>query len=168
VRDVIVAIRRATLDDAAGIAAVLNDVVAERDYTILDGPFSTDAERAFLASLPARSAVFVPEREGAILGAQSIDLFSAASTAMGHVGTMGTWIRHDARGRGFGRRLAEASLAFAREHAYSKLVVQVLASNSRALAFYRALGFTDIGIARAHVFLNGALRDEIYLEKLLG
>jgi L-amino acid N-acyltransferase YncA len=157
-------IRQATADDAAGVAGVLNGVIAEREHTILDGPFSIEAERSFLASLPARSAVFVAERDGAVIGVQSLDLFSTVSTAMSHVATLGTWIGRGERGRGVGTRLADASFAFARAHAYRKILIQVLADNTSALAFYRRLGFADIGVARAHAMLNDSLYDEIYLE----
>jgi RimJ/RimL family protein N-acetyltransferase len=46
-------------------------------------------------------------------------------------------------------------------------VIQVLAVNSRALGFYRSLGFRDIGVARKHVKLADTLRDEVFLELLL-
>lgn len=162
-----VTIRRATVDDASNVAAVMNAVIAEQRYTLFDTPFSDEEERAFIVSLGPRSALFVAELDGRILGVQSMDLFVGFARSMGHVGTVGTWLLPDARGRGIGGRLAAASLAFAREQGYSKLVIQVLADNDRALRFYRGLGFTDIGVARQHVQLNGRLLDEIYLERML-
>ena len=64
-------------------------------------------------------------------------------------------------------KLSGASIGFARSNGYTKIVIQVLAGNDRALRFYRRLGFTDIGTARQHVRLAGQLHDEIYLELLL-
>ena len=80
---------------------------------------------------------------------------------------MGTWLRADARGRGLGRALAERSFAFASEHGYLKIVITVLASNTRARRFYAALGFREIGVAREHVQLGGELLDEVFMEKSL-
>jgi ribosomal protein S18 acetylase RimI-like enzyme len=80
---------------------------------------------------------------------------------------MGTWLRSDVRGRGFGRLLAEESFRFAENHGYRKIVIQVLSENERALRFYRSLGFRDIGIAKEHVLLSGKFHDEVYLEKSL-
>ena len=145
----------------------MNEVIADGGLTLFDQPFSEEDERRFIASLGQRSALHVAESEGAIIGVQSIDLFSSIARSLSHVATMGTWLRSDSRGRGIGRLLAAASLDFARAHAYEKIVVQVLADNERALRFYRALGFRDIGVARLHVKLAGQVHDEIYMEKML-
>ena len=158
-------VRRAIVDDAAQIAGVINSVIAEGDLTLFDTPFSEDDERRFIASLGERSALFVAEIAGAIVGVQSIDRFSVVARSMSHVATMGTWLRAEARGQGIGGRLADASLSFARANGYTKVVIQVLAHNGGALRFYRRLGFTDIGVARAHVRLGDRLLDEVYLEK---
>jgi RimJ/RimL family protein N-acetyltransferase len=163
-------IRRATVDAAAGVADVMNGVIAEGGLTIFDRPFSVEAERTFIAALGPRSALHVAAMRGRICGVQSIDLFASdapAARAMRHVATMGTWISAEARGRGIGRLLAVESFRFARAHAYSKILIQVLGTNTRALRFYRGLGFRDIGVARAHVALGGHLHDEVYLELLL-
>jgi phosphinothricin acetyltransferase len=162
-------IRRATVDDAAGVAAVMNGVIAEGGLTLFDRPFSDADERAFIASLGARSALLVAVRGGRICGVQSVDLFApaASATSMHHVATMGTWLAEDARGHGIGRRLATDSFQFALVHGYTKVIVQVLAGNARALRFYRGLGFEDIGVARRHVALRGAFHDEVYLERFL-
>lgn len=158
-------IRRATGDDAAAAAAVMNAVIAERQYTVFDRPFSVDEERAFIASLGDRQALFVAEVNGRVVGLQSMDLFfPLAGASMRHVGTLGTWLLPEARGRGLGLRMARQSVAFAREKGYEKLVVFVIASNRRARRFYEGLGFREIGVARRHVRLDDTMHDEVYLE----
>ena len=163
-------IRRAAPDDAAAVASVLNSVIREGRHTALTKPFTEGEERAFIAGLGDRSALFVAEVDGGIVGIQSIDPDAAAryTDSMRHVATVGTWIRADVRGTGIGRRLAEASLAFARAKAYRKIAIQVLADNERALRFYGGLGFERVGVARDHVRLRDGFRDVVYLEKLLG
>jgi RimJ/RimL family protein N-acetyltransferase len=158
-------IRTATADDAAAVAAVMNAVIAEGGLTLFDRPFSAAEERAFIESLGPRSALHVAEIDGAIAGVQSIDLYSNVAASMAHVATMGTWLKADARGRGLGRALAERSFAFAIAHGYTKILITVLAGNAPARKFYASLGFETIGIARAHVRLNGALHDEVLMEK---
>jgi ribosomal protein S18 acetylase RimI-like enzyme len=160
-------IRRATVEDAAAIATVLNGVIAEGNLTAFDQPFSVEQERQFITALGVTSALHVAEEKGTILGVQSVDRLSHWAASMSHVATMGTWLTPEARGRGIGRMLFTESVAFARASSYTKIVIQVLAINSRALGFYRRLGFTDIGVAKRHVRLAGALHDEIYLELLL-
>lgn len=161
-------IRQATVNDAAAVAAaVMNHVIGEGQFTLFDRPFSVDDERSFLASLGARSAVFVAQDDGGIVGVQSLDLYSSLTTSMSHVATMGTWLTQSARGRGIGRRLAAESFRFAKLCGYLKIVIQALAGNERALRLYSSLGFTRIGIAREHVSLNGFFPDEVLMEKCL-
>ena len=101
---------------------------------------------------------------GEAVGLQSVDLLLSFAPSMRHVGTIGTWLRSEARGCGLGHRMTKHSLAFAREQGYEKFVIQVLASNARARRFYRGLGFRDIGIARRHVRLGDDMHDEVYME----
>jgi L-amino acid N-acyltransferase YncA len=160
-------VRAATVNDAARVVDVLNGVIAEGKHTLFDAPFSEADERRFISSLGDRSALYVAELAGEIVGLQSIDVFLAYARSTRHVATMGTWLRADARGRGIGRLLAAESFDFARAHEYTKIVIHVLAGNQPALRFYRGLGFEDIGIARKHVQLAGRFHDEIYMEKHL-
>ncbi len=160
-------VRKATVDDAEQVSAVLNSVIAEGVLTLFDRPFSVEEERTFISALGTRSALYVAELESRILGVQSIDLYSSLSQSTSHVASMGTWLCGNARGHGIGQLLAMESFRFARSNGYAKIVIHVLAGNERALRFYRRLGFSDIGVARQHVRLRGTSHDEVYLEKLL-
>ena len=162
-----IAIRRATINDAGQAAQIINALISEGRYTIFDRAFSEEEETAFISSLSDRSALYVAESDGEIVGVQSIDLFMGFAESVRHVATIGTWLRSEYRGRGIGRLLAEESFRFARSKDYRKVVIQVLADNEAALRFYRKLGFEDIGIARQHVRLRDGFHDEMYLEKLL-
>ena len=157
-------IRRATPDDAEAASGVLNAVIAERRYTIFDRPFSVDEERQFIRSLGERQALFLAEVDGAAVGLQSVDLLVSFAPSMRHVGTIGTWLRPEARGRGLARRMSRSSIEFARQVGYEKFVIQVLASNSRARRFYEGLGFAEIGVARRHVRLGDEWHDEVFME----
>ena len=160
-------IRAATPRDAPDVARVLNGVIAEGRHTIFDRAFSVAEERAFLSGLGARDVVHIAIVDGEVVGVQSVSRFSTMSDALGHVATMGTWIGARHRGQGIGRSLADASVRFAVEHGYSKILIYVLAENARALGFYRSLGFAEIGVARNQVQLGGRFQDEVFLEKHL-
>ncbi len=162
-------VRRASPDDAGAVVSVLNSVILEGEHTALTHPFTEAEERAFIKGLCNRSALFAAWIDGAAVGIQSIEPDASAryTDSMRHVATVGTWIRAGLRGRGVGRRLAEASFAFARSHGYEKIAIQVLADNERALRFYAALGFERIGVARRHVRLGERFHDVVHLEKFL-
>ena len=54
------------------------------------------------------------------------------------------YVRPAARGIGLGKRLVEAAISFARQHAYAELRLDTLATMVPARALYRSLGFIEI------------------------
>jgi L-amino acid N-acyltransferase YncA len=159
-------VRRADLADAAGLAAVLNSVIAEKRCTALTGTWTAESEQAFLQGLGPRSEIFVAEVEGRIVGFQVLEPFVTYTSTMDHVVHLGTYVYAGFRGRGIGQRLAETSLAFARSHGYEKAVIYVLAHNERGLAYYRKLGFEERGVLRRQTRIDGVYYDEVFMEWL--
>jgi dephospho-CoA kinase len=156
--------RRNDIQDAAGLAAVLNSVIAERRHTALAGHWTPEAELAFLRTLGRRGEAFVAEVAGRIVGFQVIEPFAAYTSALEHVAILGTYLHADFRGRGIGRRLAEETLSFARAQGYEKSVIYVLADNKAALTYYRSLGFEEKGILTRQAKIDGQYHDEIFME----
>jgi L-amino acid N-acyltransferase YncA len=157
-------VRRDDIGDAAGIAEVLNSVIAEGRYTAITGHWTPEAEMAFLQSLGPRSEAFVAEVAGRVVGFQVIEPFAAYTSAMDHVAILGTYVCTDFRGRGIGHRLAQATFAFAREQGYEKAVIYVLAHNEGGLAYYRRLGFVEKGVLARQTRIDGAYHDEVFME----
>jgi RimJ/RimL family protein N-acetyltransferase len=161
-------IRRATVDDADGVAAVLRSVVSERVHSAIDRAWPADRQRSYLESLSNREAFHVAiAAPGTIVGYQSLDLYSPVLPSMAHVGQLGTFLLPEWRGQGVGRALFNATMLFAASVGYRKLVVQVRASNVAAQAFYRRLGFVACGRLRAQVTIDGADDDESVMELFL-
>ncbi len=159
-----IAIRRAILEDAAGISAVWEAIVAEKIYSAVDRVFTPDEQREYLGALSPREARFVAEDGGRIVGFQTLDRWSNFMTSTLHVGQLGTFVLKDYRGTGIGPRLAAATFDFARAHAYEKLVVFVRGSNSGAQAFYESLGFRECGRLTRQVEIDGKYDDEVLME----
>lgn len=162
-----VLIRRATPEDAESIACIWDVICAERVYTAVNRPFTPEQERAYIASLSDREGIFVAEVDGQVVGFQSLELWARYTDSFDHVGTLGTFVLPQWRGRGIGRRLAEHTLAFARAHGYEKLVVYVRAGNRGARAFYQSLGFAPRGILTRQVKIDGQYDDEVFMEMFL-
>ena len=157
-------VRRDDIQDAAGVAEVLNSVIAEGRYTALTGHWTPEAEQSFLQSLRPRSEVFVAEMAGRIVGFQVIEPFVSYTSTMNHVAHFGTYVRADHRGCGIGRKLAEATLSFARKQGYEKVVIYVMAGNDLGLAYYRKLGFEEKGVLRRQTKIDGIYHDEVFME----
>lgn len=158
-------VRRDDLKDAAGVADVLNNVIAAGRYTALTGHWTPEAELAFLQGfLGPRSELFVAEVAGRIVGFQCIEPFAAYTSTMDHVSILGTYVHADFRGGGIGRELAKATWAFARTHGYEKAVIYVLAHNESGLGYYRHLGFEERGVLARQTKIDGVYYDEVFLE----
>jgi len=157
-------VRRDDLQDAAGVADVLNSVIAEGRYTALTGHWTPEAEQAFLQGLGPRREVSVAEVAGRIAGFQVIEPFVTYTSTMDHVAHMGTYVCAEFRGRGIGRRLAACTLAFARAHGYEKSVIYVMADNEPGLAYYRSLGFEECGVLHRQVKIDGVYHDAVLME----
>jgi len=159
-------VRRGDLQDTAGVAGVLNEIIAAGRETVLTGHWTAEAERDFLQSLGPRSEVFVAEVAGRIAAFQVIEPFVTYTSAMAHVCHVGTYVRAPYRGQGIGRQLAARTLAFAREQGYEKSVVYVLAHNQAGQAYYRSLGFETRGVLARQAKIDGVYYDELFMECL--
>ena len=60
------------------------------------------------------------------------------------------WTEPSARGRGVGRSLVEAIVAFARTAGSTELLLEVTAGNDAAHALYRSCGFVDEDAGEPH------------------
>ncbi len=161
-------VRRDDIRDAAGVADVLNSVIAEGRRTALTGHWTPEAEQAFLQSLRPRSQVFVADVAGRVVGFQVIEPFVSYTSTMDHVAHWGTYVHADYRGRGIGRQLAEATLEFACNQGYEKAVIYVLADNTAGLAYYRSLGFEEKGVLTRQTKIDGVYHDEVFMELHFG
>ena len=161
-------VRRDSLDDASGLANVLNSIISEGRLTALSGHWTPDAELAFLQSLGPRSEIFCAEVAGRIVAFQVVEPFVTYTSTMDHVCHFGTYVLAGYRGRGIGKELAAATLAFARAEGYLKSVVYVLAHNEDGLAFYGSLGFQARGVLTAQTKIDGVYYDEVFMELHFG
>jgi L-amino acid N-acyltransferase YncA len=171
-------IRAGTLDDAPGIARLINAVIAEETPVLLTGAFADDEERAFLAALAPRGGFHVaeaatdpaatrpraaPPRE--IVAAQVFAPYAADMPAHAHVVEMGTWVDAAWRRRGLGRSLWEQTAALARERGFTKVFTDVRADNLESLAFHLAIGFSIVGTARGQAVIDGRVHDVVLIER---
>ena len=167
-------VRRATPADAAGVARILNEVIEDGRFSLLDTPFSEEAERAYIEALPERGFIHVGELPGeGIVGFETLEPYAGFVThELDHVATMGTWVDAGYRRRGIGRALWRATREAALADGFEKIVTDVRADNDGSLAFHRSLGFTVIGTARRQARMlrpDGAVdyMDVVLIERFL-
>ncbi|MFG3422508.1 GNAT family N-acetyltransferase [Micromonospora sp. NPDC049460] len=137
-------IRDATAEDWPRIWPFLREIVAAGEtYT---WPRDVDEERArtmWLVPPPGRTVVAV-DPDGAVLG--SAKLVPNQLGPGDHVANASFMVAPTAGGRGLGRALGEHVLALARADGYRAMQFNaVVATNTRAVALWRSLGFEVVG-----------------------
>lgn len=137
-------IRIATADDWSGIWPFLREIVAAgQTYT---WPRDVGAEQArgmWLVPAPGRTVVAV-EADGTVLGSAKLTPNQLGPGA--HVANASFMVAPWAAGRGIGRALGRHVLDLARADGYRAMQFNaVVASNTRAVALWRSLGFEVVG-----------------------
>ena len=164
-----VSIRQVSADDAEGIVRILNPIIASREFTVFDTPFSVEAEREFIRNFPPRGIFHVAIRDSdhEVIGFQTLEPFATYTGAFDHVGVMGTFVDLDLRRQRIARRLFDATFKIAPARGYEKIFTFVRADNQAALQTYLAQGFRIIGRAERQAKIDGRYVDEVLIEKLL-
>ena len=162
-----VKIRKAKPDDAGGISYIWEVVCAERIYTAVSTPFTAKQESEYISSLSEREGIFITEFNDKIVGFLTLDLWSKVIDSFKHVGTIGTFILPEWRGKGISYILANHTFNFAKANDYEKIVIYVRNGNERAIKFYQNLGFLIKGELERQVLIDGVYENEVFIEKFL-
>ena len=160
-------VRPAQAADAGEIVGILNPIIEAGVYTAFDTPFSVDAERHYIETLPARGIFHVAVAASRVVGFQSMEPFAAYTHAYDHVGVMGTYVDLRYRRQGIGHALFEVMFEAARRKQYEKLFTYILVHNVAALQAYTKHGFSIVGTARRHAKIRNNHVDVIVVERLL-
>ncbi|EOA8957373.1 N-acetyltransferase family protein [Vibrio harveyi] len=169
-----VIVKNAQKQHAQGITEVLNPIIEEGLYTILDTTFTTEEEESFIESFPemgvfnvALNLIDESEEEGTVLGFQNVEPFTSYTKAFAHVGIIGTFVDAKYRRQGVASALFTATFADAKSKGYEKLFAYVREDNPNALATYLKHGFEVVGTAKKHAKINGQYINEVLIEKFL-
>jgi L-amino acid N-acyltransferase YncA len=157
--------RAATRADAATIAAIYNEGIADRVATFETEPRSAAQIAEWFTG---RQLVIVaePEETGPVAFAASFP-YSARPCYAG-IGEFSVYVRRDYRGRGAGGAVLAALIdAAANGAGMHKLTSRVFPENAGSRALLKRLGFQEIGIHRRHGKLDGLWRDCVIVERLL-
>jgi phosphinothricin acetyltransferase len=158
--------RAATADDAAAIAQIYNEGIEDRVGTFETEPRSVDDVSAWLdAGYPL---VVGEDADGEVVAWASAPPYRAHRPAYSGVGDFSIYVARAARGRGAGRATLAALVAEAEARGFWKLVGRIFPENEASLALCRSLGFREVGVYRRHGKLDGAWRDCVIVEHLLG
>ncbi|HET7081279.1 MAG TPA: arsinothricin resistance N-acetyltransferase ArsN1 family A [Chloroflexia bacterium] len=155
--------RLATPDDAAAIAAIYNEGIAERGSTFETRPRSAADVRAWF---DGTHPIVVVEEQGAIIAFASTSTYRPRECYAG-IAEYSVYVARAARGQGAGRKALEALIAAAEAAGFWKLVSRIFVENETSLALMHRLGFREVGRYEKHGKLDGVWRDVVIVERLL-
>jgi putative acetyltransferase len=131
-------IREVRADDVPAVATLLREVLGEFGLTFGEGS-ETDAQvLALPGSYGDHGGRFwvALDGDGALLGTCGVFPLDARTWELRKM-----YLHGRSRGRGVGRRLLDASVAWARDHGAARMVLDTTHQMTQAIAFYESHGF---------------------------
>jgi GNAT superfamily N-acetyltransferase len=154
-----VAIEPATLDDVPQLTELLFDLFT------LEGDFKPDRSKnmrglRLILEQPSRGRIFVVRHEGRIVAMVNL-LFTISTAEGGFVLILEDCIVHrDHRHRGYGDRLLEYAINFAREKNFLRITLLTDQVNEDAQKFFRSHGFQDSKMIPLRLFIQSRVDPE--------
>lgn len=142
-------IRQAEETDAENLIAYSKIVFASTDQvltTLEEYTISVADEKTWINNISKspNSKLLVAELDGQILG--FLFFISQQKIKIAHTGEVGVNVHPDYKGLGIGRALLESLIEWANSHTViEKIVLQVFATNHKAISLYQSLGFKEEG-----------------------
>lgn len=166
--------REAAPSDLAAISRIYNEGIRERVATFETRERDAQELRAWLGDPlhPVLVAEGAPTESGTNV-APSVQGWAAASSYRPRacyegIAEFSFYVARTARGRGAGMALMEAFLPACRAAGLWKLVSRVFPENRASRIVLARHGFREVGTYLRHARLDGAWRDVVIVERLLG
>lgn len=162
-----IAARDATLADAPAITAIYNDGIASRQATFDTEPCSVEEIAADLRADMATHPTVVVLDGARVVGFAWASAYRKRACYDG-VAEFSVYVAADARRRGAGRRALAELIERCERQGFWKLLSRIFTDNLASRALCAELGFREVGVYRRHGRLEGAWKDCVIVEILLG
>jgi len=151
-----------TADDIEGFHRAVDVVARERKYlAFLEAPPLASAREFVLENIAKGNPQFVAIADGGVMG--WCDIIRQSRPIHAHAGVLGLGLLPAYRGRGYGRKLIEATLHAAKLAGFRRVELAVHSDNPRAIALYERTGFVREGIKRRATYIDGQFGDAIMM-----
>ncbi len=150
-----ITIRRPIAFDLAGMARLLNAIIAEGGTTALTRPVTGDDLSEWMAFMPEHSAwhVAVDETEE-VFGFQWIE---PEATLPPEATNIATFVQIGQTGLGIGSALFKATRQAAKDLGFGWINANIRADNEGGLIYYQSRGFQDYGVIEGYEMANGQI-----------
>src|SRR5262245_15956142 len=152
--------------DAAAIADIYNEGIADRIATFETEPRTAEQIAVQLVDKGDRFPTIVAERGNQIVAWASAGPYRNRPAYAG-VAEHSVYVARAARGQGAGRAALEALCRAYAERGFWKIVSRIFPENTASLALHERCGFRVVGTYQRHGKLEGKWRDCVIVERLL-
>ncbi|HYM50562.1 MAG TPA: arsinothricin resistance N-acetyltransferase ArsN1 family A [Candidatus Limnocylindrales bacterium] len=159
--------RPATESDAAAIARIYNQAIEERVATFQTQPRTVEEIAATLRERGGRYPAVVVEEADRVIAWAWASPYRARAWYAG-IAEFSVYVDRAERGRGAGRMAVEDLIRRCEGLGFWKLLSRIFPENQPSRALCRSLGFREVGTYRRHGKLDGAWRDTVIVERLIG
>ena len=151
--------------DIEGLRDAVDAVARERRYLTRVEGFGVDETRSFVESLLRGGGVQLVARAGGrVVGWCDVRRHSHEGSR--HGGVLGIGVLSGWRGRGVGAALLARTLEAAEAAGMTRIELEVLASNTRAIRAYERAGFVREGLKRGARRIDGRVDDIVCMARL--
>jgi L-amino acid N-acyltransferase YncA len=155
--------RLATTADAAAIAEIYNQGIADRVATFETRPRTVDDVRGwFTAAYP----IVVVVDDGKVIAFAATSLYRTRECYSG-IAEFSVYVARDRRRLGAGRIAMQTLLQEAQRSGFWKLLSRIFVENTASRALMRDLGFREVGVYHKHGKLDGRWRDVVIVEYVI-
>lgn len=151
-------IRQIQLSDVASYRRAVGAVAREKKYLTTIDAYPLDQTTDYVRNhIDNNYAQYVAIHDDEVVG--WVDITPSPRVTNRHIGTLGMGIIAAYRGRGLGSRLLAAAIEHAWNTGLTRLQLDVLVNNQRAIALYEKHGFQLEGTKRYASLIDGKYRD---------
>jgi len=161
-----VLIRQAEEKDINSITEIMSSVASEGRYSPALTISTSHKEHIAKAIKQRTSFGVVAELNGLIVGECDLSIGSNIETKP-RITELGMNIRNEFREIGIGNAMMDFLIEQAKEKGYEKIVLSVLATNSRAINLYKKHGFAVEGVRKKQFKFKDDYVDEVLMAKFL-
>lgn len=151
-------IRKVTLEDAADMAVLLNEIIRIGGTTAITVELSEAAMKELIKKNEAQAAWHLADDNGAVKGFQWI---APHPELPPEICDIATFVKVGATKSGIGSKLMAATVKAAKELGYTQINARIRADNEGGLTYYTRQGFTDFDTAKGIKIGDGTIVDKV-------
>ena len=162
-------IRRATEADAEALIEYLDTISGESDFLTFGANElvrSVQEEKEFIArAIEKENALFIiAEVDGKLVG--NLNFSGGPRPRISHVGEFGVSVLKEYWGRGIGEKLITHLINWSgASNTIRKINLRVRTDNERGIYLYKKLGFTEEGLVKRDLLIEGVFYDSLLMGK---